>query len=127
MRRPKGQHSQGPDITALISHGGTSLVDITIWHPLSRVRLANAPREACPLPVLKAAWAPKVARFREFISQTVSGHSLLPVPISTIVGWHPEAHRAFASGIASRAMTEFDSARSTFFQPRAALLASNNG
>ena len=46
------------------------------------------------MPVLNAAWAATVARLRAFMTQAGPGHSLLPVPISTLGGWHPEAHRA---------------------------------
>ena len=33
--RPKEEHRQRPDIKALGSHGGTTLFDVTISHPLS--------------------------------------------------------------------------------------------
>ena len=66
------------------------------------------------MPALNAAWATKVARFRAFMTQAGPGHSLLSVAISTLGGWHFEAHRAIlsiASGITSRAVAEFDRAR----------------
>lgn len=64
------------------------------------------------------------------ISQTELGHGFLPIPISTLGGWHYDAHRAVlsvASGIASLAMAAFDRATSIVFQRHAAPLATNNG
>ena len=98
------------------------MYDVNISHPLSTGRLANA-RKPNPLPVLNAAWASKVSHFRSFMQQAGPRCSLLPVPISTLGGWHPEAHRAILSmesGIASRA---FSRARSIHLQRYAALLA----
>ena len=54
---------------------------------------------------------------------------LLPVPISTLGGWHPDAHRALcsvATAIAARGMSTFSSAKSILFQRHAALLVTNN-
>lgn len=81
------------------------------------------------LPVLNAAWAAKVTRFRAFISQAGRGHSPRPVPIPSFGGWHLEEHRAvlsIASGIASHCDGRVDRARSILFQRHAAVLATNN-
>ena len=54
---------------------------------------------------------------------------LLPVPISTLGGWHPDAHRALcsvATVIAARGMSNFSSVKSILFQRHAALLVTNN-
>ena len=54
---------------------------------------------------------------------------LLPVPISTLGGWHPDAHRALcsvATTIAARGMSTFCAAKSILFQRRTALLVTNN-
>ena len=54
---------------------------------------------------------------------------LLPVPISTLGGWHPDAHHALcsvATTIAARGMSTFSSAESILFQRHAALLVKNN-
>ena len=54
---------------------------------------------------------------------------LLPVPISTLGGWHPDAHRALCSGataIAARGMSTSHSAKSILLQGRAVLLVTNN-
>ena len=129
-QRPTGELRQRSDIKALGSRRGTTLYDVTISLPFSAGRLANAPRAPNPLPVLNAAWASKVSRFRSFMLQVGPRCSLLPVLISTLGGWHPEAHRAilsFASRIASGAMVQFSRARSFLFQRHTALLVTNNG
>ena len=54
---------------------------------------------------------------------------LLPVPISALGGWHPDAHRALCSvtrAIAARGMSTFNSAKGILFQRHAALLVTNN-
>ena len=54
---------------------------------------------------------------------------LLLVRISTLGGWHPDAHRALcsvATAIAARGMSTFSSAKSILFQRHAALLVTNN-
>ena len=58
-----------------------------------------------------------------------TGFKLLPVPLLTLGGWHPDAHRALCSGattIAERGLSTFSRARSTLFEPYAALLVTNN-
>ena len=50
-------------------------------------------------------------------------------PISTLGGWHPDAHRALcsvATAIAAREMSTFSSAKSILFPRHAALLVTNN-
>ena len=55
---------------------------------------------------------------------------LLPVPISTLGGWHPDAHRALcsvATTLAVRGMSTFSSAKRILFQRHAAFLVTNSG
>ena len=106
------------------------MYDVIISHPLPAGMLANTPREPNPLPLLNAAWASKVPRFRSFVQQAGLRCSLLPVPISALGGWHREAHWAIlsiASGIASRAVVEFSRARSILFRRHVALHVTRNG
>ena len=103
---------------------------MTISHPLSAGRLANAPVVSNPLPALNAALTAKVSRFKSFIAQADSGNSILPVPIFTLGSRRPEAHRtvvSIASGIAPRAMVAFAKAPSILFQHRIALLVTSSG
>ena len=54
---------------------------------------------------------------------------LFPMPISTLGGWHPDAHRAMgtiAVSIASRTLSSLHCARATLFQRHGALLLANN-
>ena len=58
-----------------------------------------------------------------------TGFNLLPVPFSTLVGWHPDAHKALRSvarTIAARGLSTFSRARSILFRRHAALLITNN-
>ena len=71
------------------------------------------------------SWASKVLRFRSFMLQAGPHCSFLPVPVSTLGGWDPEAHPAIlsiVSGIAFRAMVEFSWANSIVFQRHATVL-----
>ena len=82
-----------------------------------------------PLKILKASWAGKVPRYAAMVHEAGRSVQLLPVPISTLGGWHPDAHRALcsvATTIAARGMSTFSSAKSILFQRHAALLVTNN-
>ena len=94
--RPLGRHRERPDIRALGRTGGTDLFDFTICHPLSQARIRDAVQN--PLNILKAAWAGKVSRYAAMVHETGRSVQLLPVPISTLGGWHPDAHRALSQG-----------------------------
>ena len=58
-----------------------------------------------------------------------TGFNLLPVPLSTLGGWHPDAHKALCpvvSTIAARGLSTFSRATSILFQRYAALLVTKN-
>ena len=79
--------------------------------------------------LLKAAWTAKVSRYSGMLQAAGTRFNLLPVPLSTLGGWHPDAHRALrsvASTIAARGLSTFSCARSILFQRHAALLVTNN-
>ena len=103
--RPKGQHRQPPDITRL-PRGNNYFR----YHELAssvRRKISKCTAGDQSFASFKCGMAVEVARFRAFITLAGPGHSLLPVPISGLGGWHPGAHRAIfsiASGTASRAM-----------------------
>ena len=124
--RPVERHRERPDIRALGRSGGTELFDVTIFHPLSQARIRDAVEN--PLNLLKAAWTAKVSRYASMLQAAGTGFSLLPVPLSTLGGWHPDAHKALcslASTIAARGLSTFSRARSILFQRHAALLVTN--
>ena len=103
---PVGRHRERPDIRALGRSGGTELFDVTICHPLSQARIRNVVKN--PLNLLKAAWTAKVSRYASVLQAAGTGFNLLPVPLSTLGGWHPGAHKALcsvASTIAARFFT----------------------
>ena len=98
---------------------------------LSSYYLVQRIRDAVqnPLNILKAAWAGKVSMYAAMVHEAGRSVQLLPVPISTLGGSHPDAHRALcsvATTIAARGMSTFSSAKSISFQRHAALLATNN-
>ena len=92
--RPLGRHRERPDNCALGRTGGTDLFDVTIFHPLSQTRIRDAVQN--PLNILKAALAGKVSRYAGMVHEAGRRVQLLPVPISTLGGWHPDAHRALS-------------------------------
>ena len=99
FRRPK----ERPDIFALGSHGGSNMFDTTICHPLSPARIRDGFEN--PLTLLMNAWDENIRRFRRVLHAFATAAKLFPMPISTLGGWHPDAHRAMgtiAVGIASR-------------------------
>ena len=125
--RPLGRHRERLDIRALGRTGGADLFHITICHPLSQARIRDAVQN--PLNILMAAWAGKVSRYAAMVHEAGRSVQLLPVPISTLGGWHPDAHLALcsvATAIAARGMSTFSSAKSILFQRHAALLVTNN-
>ena len=79
--------------------------------------------------MLTAAWAVKVSRYAEMVQEAGRSVLLLPVPFSTLGGWHPDAHRVLysvATAIDARGMSTLSSAKSILFQRHAALLVTNN-
>ena len=71
----------------------------------------------------------KVSRYATMVHEAGRSVQLLPVPVSTLGGWHPDAHRALcsvATTIAARGMSTFSSAKSILFQRHAALHVTNN-
>ena len=78
--------------------------------------------------LLKHAWDEKTRRFRRVLHASATAAKLFPMPISTLGGWHPDAHRAMgtiAVGIASRTLSSLHYARGTVFQRHVALLVAN--
>ena len=110
------------------SHGGgTELFDVTICHPLSQARIRDAVENQ--LNLLKAAWTAKVSRYESMHQTAGTRFNLLPVPLSTLGGWHPDPHKALctvASTIAARRLSTFSRARRILFQRHAALLVTNS-
>ena len=116
-----------PDISALGRTGGTDLFDVTICHPLSQARIRDAGKN--PLNILKAASAGKVSRDARTPQEAGRSVHLLSVPLSTLSGWHPDAHRALcsvANAFADHGLSTFGPAKSDLFQRHAALLVTNN-
>ena len=120
------RHRERPDIRALGRSGGTELFDVTICHPFSQTWIRDG--SANPLNLLKAAWTAKVSRYSGMLHAAETRFNLLPVSLSTLGGWHPDAHRAFcsvASTIAARGLSTISRARSILFQCHAALVVTN--
>ena len=107
---------EGTDIPALARTGGTDLCDVTICLPLSNARIRHPVQTS--LNILRAAWSGKVSSYAGIFQEAGGRVQLLPVPISTLCGWHPDAHRALcfvATTIAARGMPTFISAKSIVF------------
>ena len=124
---PLGRHRERPHIRALGRTEGTDLFDVTICHPLGQTRIPDVAQN--PLNILKATWAGNVSSYAGMAHEAERSVQLLPVSLSTLGGWHRDAHRALcsvATAIAARGMFTFSSAKSILFQRNAALLVTNN-
>ena len=103
------------------------MFEITICHPLYPARIRDGLEN--PLSLLKNTWDETIRRFRRFLHASATAAKLFSMPISTLGGWHPDAHRAMgtiAVNIAWRTLSSLHYARAKFFQRHAALLAVNN-
>ena len=82
-----------------------------------------------PFTLLKNAWDEKIRRFRSVLHASATDAKPFPKPISTLGGWHRDAHRAkgaIAVNIASRTLSLLHCAHATLFQRHVALLVANN-
>ena len=117
------------EIRALGSLGGTSFFDVTFTSPLTPSRSSHGNRVVNALSFLKEAWRTKMWKYRDLLTHSGPSHELIPVPICTFGGWHPDAHRAVmsvATVIATRAMISFEIPRQFLFQRQAAQLGAGN-
>ena len=124
---PFERHKERPDISALGSHGGSDMFDITFCHLLSQARIRDGLEN--PLILLKNAWDEKIRRFRSVHHASATAAKLFQMPNSTPGGWHPDAHRAIWTipvNISSRTLSLSHYARATLFLRHAALLVANN-
>ena len=125
--RPFGHHRKLPDISALGSHGGSNMFDITFCHPLSPARVRDGMENA--LNLLKKVWDEKMWKFGIVLHESATTVKLFPMPLSTLGGWHPDSHRAMrstAANIASGTLNSLEYASRTLFRRHAALLETNN-
>ena len=107
--RPFGRHKERPDISALGSHGGSDMFDITFCHPLFPARVRDDMKNA--LNLLKKTWDGKLRRFGRVLHESATAVKLLPMPLSTLGGRHPDSHRALRSiavNIASRTLNSLE-------------------
>ena len=103
------------------------MFDITICHPLSPARTRGGMDNA--LSLLRKTWDEKVRRFGRVPHESATSVKLIPMPLSSREGWHPDSHRAMGYievSIASRALSFVGYARSATFQRYAALLVASN-
>ena len=71
----------------------------------------------------------KIRTFRRVLHASATAAKLFSMPISTLGGWHPDAHRAMgtiAVNIASRTLSSLHYACGAMFQRLSALLVANN-
>ena len=103
-----GRHRERLDLRALGRSGGTEFFDVPIGHPLRQARIGDVSEN--PLNLLKATWTAKVFRYSGMLQAAGTRFNLLPVPLPTLGGWHPDAHKALcsvASTIAARQSSKF--------------------
>ena len=127
MELPQPRHRVKPDIKALGTHGGTDFFDVTFVHPLTPARIPTLPQ--CPLRPLNQAENVKERRFARLVQDTGPRTRLVPIPMSTLGGWHPETHAfmcSLADSVTSRAIVERRVARQALFRRHAARLVQTN-
>lgn len=126
--REGGQHSSSPDIKTLGATGGSDYLDVTVVHPLSSQTRINS-SITNPQGTLNTAHREKARKHQTFIESMGPSTRIVPIPITTLCGWHPEAHRyvrALADEVASRAMINRGRCRAALFQRYATRLVQNN-
>ena len=104
-----------------------TIIDIIFCHLLSPAPVRDGMENA--LNLLKKAWDEKIRRFGRVLHQSAMAVELLPMPLSTLGGWHPDSHRAMRSiavNMASRTLNSLEYASQPLFQRQAALLAAKN-
>ena len=80
------------------------------------------------LNLLKMAWD-DIRKFGRVLHGSATAVKLLPLPLSTLGGWHPDSHRAMRSiavNITSRTLNSLEYASQTFLKRHAALLVASN-
>ena len=125
--RPFGRHQERPEISALGSHGGSNMFDITFCDPLSPARVREGMENAKNL--LMKAWDENMRRFDRVLHESATAVKLFPMPLSTLGGWPPDSHRAMRSiivNIASRTLNSLEYGSQTLFRRHVALLVANN-
>ena len=103
------------------------MFDITMCHPLLPTRIRDGVDNA--LGHLKKARDENIRKLGRVLHESTTSMKLFPMSPSSLVGRHPDLHRAMESiavNIASRALSTVDCARSTLFQRHPALLVASN-
>ena len=79
--------------------------------------------------LVKKAWDEKIGRFGRVLHESATAVKLLPMPLSTLGGWHPDSDRAMRSiavKIVSRTLNSPEYASQNLFQRHASLVVANN-
>ena len=101
--------------------------DVSVCHSHSLAKIWDGLEN--PLTLQKKAWGENIRRLRRVLPGSARAAKLFPMPIYTLGGWHPDAHRemgTIAINIASRTFSSLHYARATLFQRHAAPLVTNN-
>lgn len=121
------QHPSRPDIRTLGCTGGSDYIDVTIVHPLSSQTRINS----CitnPEGTLNNAHREKERKHQTFIERMGPSSRIVPLPMTTLGGWHSAAHsyvRALADDLASRAMVNRGRCRAALFHRHATRLVTH--
>ena len=76
-----GCHKERPHISAIGSHGGSDMFDITFCHPHSPSRVRDGMENA--LNLLKKAWDKEIRTLGRILHESAAAVKLFPVPLST--------------------------------------------
>ena len=125
--RIPGTHGVRPDIKALGCNGGTDYYDVVFVHPITRPRTPVVLRN--PSEPLSEARAEKIRHYANFMTTQGPSAQLVPIPLSTLGGWHPEAYAfvsRLAETVAAKNTVPVPYAKFTMFSRYAANLVRNN-
>ena len=125
--RTPGMHRVRPDIKALGCNGGTDYYDVVFIHPITPSRMPAVTKN--PTWPLTEARGRKIRHYADFMQAQGPSAQLVPVPLSTLGGWHPEAYSfvsRLAETIAAKNTVPVPYARYTMFSRYAANLVRNN-
>ena len=95
----------------------------------STLSVSNSRWTTEPVESTEECMGRKHKKIRRVLHAPATAPKLFPMPVSTLGGWRPDAHRAMgaiAGNMALRTLSSLHYARAMLFQRHAALLAANN-
>ena len=122
------EDSLRPDIRATGARGGYDFLDIVVVNPLSTHKRRDEVIR-CPDTHLTSASNRKSTKYHHLVAAAPAGSKVVPIALSTVGGWHPQARQYFvqiAKHIASTTTAPQEFVASTMFHRLAASMVRLN-